>query len=293
MSLSANFIEDTAAHCANLLAAAGYAVPAGDAESHIRLYVSVKHRRADTRPRRVHKAPYTVPAELQQGEQEFLAKVEAGDNIWPHQSRKITKTKAEDGMLNDFGIQHFHLGTEPDPKHIGLVKGGEYVLFGVVRPNDFYAIGIYGHEWTRREVLEEVRKHFPHLLEPYIIKGPPDGSGISLARKISDEEYATLREKNVNTAYEGDDGTVYMGMGGGISSSGNSFQVTRDTDKLIIHLEDMQNDLIQQLGPKIEAKGMPDSTVLKLQWRGNKPFVVTDPPGIEASLEKWLVIPPL
>jgi hypothetical protein len=56
-----------------------------------------------------------VPARLAAGEQAFLTAVVAGDNLRPYQNTRLAKADFDDGLLNDFGIQHFHLGTAPHP----------------------------------------------------------------------------------------------------------------------------------------------------------------------------------
>jgi hypothetical protein len=71
----ADFIRDVALRCAAQLAAAGYTYPSGDDRELIRTYVSVKNRRIQTRPRKVHKEPYSVPEHLVIGEQQLLARI--------------------------------------------------------------------------------------------------------------------------------------------------------------------------------------------------------------------------
>jgi hypothetical protein len=173
-----------------MLAAAGYTYQSNDDRETIRTYLSVKRRRIATRPRKVHKASYAVPTHLTAGEQQLLAKVAAGGDLWSHQSRKIENAEIEDGMLNDYGIQHFHLGTTSDPNYPNLIQGTKELLFAVVKDNDFYALGIFDHKaWSKQALLDIIKAEWPHLMKPFEFASStlkPTG----LSHHYTDEEVA-------------------------------------------------------------------------------------------------------
>lgn len=172
MVLQADFVRDVAVRCADMLSAAGYTYQAANDREKIRIYTSVKHRRIMTRRRNLHKAAYTIPAHLVVGEQQLMEKAKSGGDLWPHQSRKIGNAAVEDGMLNDYGIQHFHLGTTPDPKCADLIQGTSELLFAVVKENDFYALGIFDHKaWSKQALLDIIQSNWPTLIDPYVLKG--------------------------------------------------------------------------------------------------------------------------
>src|SRR5437016_6236402 len=102
-----DFQADFAKSCATALEEAGYSPPAAAPAEIIRAYASVRHRRVPQRVRRLHRAAYTVPPHLVAGEKAFEAKVVAGKDLRPHQSTRLDRVDFNDGMLNDFGIQHF------------------------------------------------------------------------------------------------------------------------------------------------------------------------------------------
>ncbi len=107
------------------------------------------------RPRRLHKATYAVPAHLVPGEQAFLSAVAAGADLLPHQSTRLETADFNDGMLNDFGIQHFHLGIGQHPTKHGFMARTEPVLFALVRDDDFYSLGCYAHgAWSETILLD-------------------------------------------------------------------------------------------------------------------------------------------
>lgn len=294
MPLKVNLIRDVAARCAALLDAAGYTNSPATNEDVLRTYTSIRHRRIRPRPRAVHKAPYAVPAHLAVGEQQLLEKVANGGDLWPHQSRKIGNIAAEDAMLNDYGIQHFHLGTTPDPKHAGLIKGTKELLLAVVKNDDFYSLGIFDHSaWSKQALLDIVQVNWPHLIELFAVKDSPHMKVLGLRHSYTDAELAELRKNNINVLQQRPDGTVHMGMGGGIATDGSSISATRDAMKLTDHVENLQKQVIEELQKKVVAGDLPSDAEVRLIWRAHGPFAVTHPAAFEIDLTNALAIPPL
>lgn len=294
MALNADFIADAAARCADRLCAAGYTFQAANNRDTIITYASVKQRRISTRPRTVHKAPYIVPSHLAVGERQLLAKVAAGGDLWPHQSRKIGNVAIEDGMLNDYGIQHFHLGTTPDTRHPQLIQGTKELLFAVVKDSDFYALGIFDHTaWSKQALLDVIQANWPQLIAPYALKGGQHMTVLGLRRNYTEAEAAQLRKNNINVLQQRPDGTIHLGPGGGMSTNGKSMSATTDAIKLEKHVNELQAQVIAALEAKVAAAGLPSDTLIRLEWRGDVPFAVTVPAGCELDLSNQLVIPPL
>lgn len=290
--MQADFIHDVAERCAEMLTQAGYTHPATDDRGVIRAYLSVKHRRIVARPRTVHKAPYSVPSHHAAGEQQLLSKVQAGGDLWPHQSRKIGNLAVEDGMLNDFGIQHFHLGTRADPKHSDLIEGTKELLFAVVKENDFYVIGMFDHaDWSRQALLDIVQRTWPHLMAPHLLKGGPHMEVVGLKRNYTDKERAKLRAAGINTISQGPGGTLRLGLGGGIATNNQSLAVTRNLIDIEKHVEAVQEAVLEGL---VEAGALEVERV-KLEWRANnKTFVVTEPPAPrDMDISGQINFPPL
>lgn len=294
MAPKIDFIRDAAVRCTDMLTAAGYAFQLTDEREAIRTYTSIRHRRIRPRPRVVHEASYTVPAHLAGGEQQLLVKVAAGGDLWPHQSRKIGNVAAEDGMLNDYGIQHFHLGTSPDPKRPHLIQGTKELLFAVVKEDDFYALGVFDHSaWSKQALLDVMQANWPQLIAPYTIQGGPHIKVLGLRHNYTDEEAAKLRSVGINALQQRPDGTVHIGMGGGVTTNGKSMAATRDAIGLAGFVENLQEEALKTLETKISAAGLPADTAIRLEWRNDAPFVVTDTPAFEIDLTGKLAIPPL
>jgi hypothetical protein len=294
MALKADFIADVAARCADMLSAAGYTFQAADNHDTIITYASVKHRRISTRPRTVHKARYIVPPHLAAGEQQLLAKVAVGGDLWPHQSRKIGNVAIEDGMLNDYGIQHFHLGTTPDTRHPQLIQGTPELLFAVVKDSDFYALGIFDHKaWSKQALLDVIQANWPQLIAPYAVRDSEHITVLGLRHNYTEAEAAQLRKNNINVLQQRPNGTIHFGPGGGMGTNGKSLSATTDAIRLEKHVKELQAQAIATLKAKVATTGLPADTLIRVEWRGDVPFAVSVPAGCELDLSKRLAIPPL
>lgn len=75
----------------------------------------------------------------------FQAKIENGDKLWPHLSRKIENVLDLDLLLDDWGIHHFHLSEAVDSDGFvnrNRVQGQEEpLLFAIFKHSDAYLLG--------------------------------------------------------------------------------------------------------------------------------------------------------
>lgn len=285
---------DFAAACAAELQAAGYSPPMGPAAEIIRAYANVQHRRVPQRPRKVHKAAYSVPAHLGAGEQALLGKAEAGDDLRPYQSTRLEKAEFDDGMLNDFGIQHFHLGTVPHPAKPGFMGRTEPVLFALVKDDDFYSLGCYAHgAWSQTALLDLIHATWPNVIassSPNIMSGMPI---LGLRRNFTDAEVETLRKAGVNALTQRPDGTVHAGPGGGVTTSAKSGKVALEVAEIKGRCSQVERELTQMLAPMIASGQLVPPIVLKLEQCATGPFAVIDGHRGEFDLGGKLRVPPL
>ncbi|WP_420722490.1 hypothetical protein [Hwanghaeella sp. LZ110] len=213
--------------CRVALSDAGYSIDGLDPSSLILAYYSVLHRSIEARPRKVLRAAYETPKHLLEGEKILLQKVEEGEPLRPNQSRKLEKRLYDDAMFNDWGVHHFHLGTVPDTKNSRIVRGTEEILFATVTENDFYAIGIFGHDsWTEESVLNIVHENWPELLESFVVRE------IIFPESNSHEGSNLPRQAGVNAVSKRYDGTIHMSPGGGVTCSGHSERILDSLMKL-------------------------------------------------------------
>lgn len=224
-----NFFDDVARIAARRLRGAGYSVSSLESSE------DVLHKYFNARKRRIYKMPRTVyiaqdfqcPPKYKPAFDEICRKAKAGEHLVPHQSRKVLKLDYNDALLNDWDIHHLHLSTRPDPKHKGLVKGTDEVLFARFTADGMYCLTIMGHgTWAYRELVEILHDNWKHTLNP--IKGIRGES----KKDIGSKEIMNLRNAGVNAAIAMDDGTVYAMLGGGYATTGLNAQVVLVTDGL-------------------------------------------------------------
>jgi hypothetical protein len=289
-----DFHADFASACAKELQAAGYTPLTGPAAEIIRSYANVRHRRVSQRPRRVNKANYTAPAHLLAGEQSFLAAVAAGADLRAYQSTKLEKPDFNDGMLNDFGIQHFHLGTGPHPSKPSFMARTEPVLFALVREDDFYSLGCYAHgAWSQTILLDLIHATWPQL----IASCSPDGSANALGMKIlglahnyTDAEVDTLRKAGINALTQRPDGTIHVGPGGGVTTSGKSGKVAREVAAIKAQCNQVESELKGKLAPMLASGAVTPPVTLRLEQRGTDTFAVVDAGRGEFNLGRQLFV---
>jgi hypothetical protein len=187
----------------------------------------------------------TLPQEITLGLQEFIEKAESGQDLKPHVSTKINKPDYPDLMLYDWGIFHFHLGTNPHPKLQGFVEGTDDVLFAIAHSHTarMYLIDIHPHQggFTNQDLLRILEENWPEIIEPYALKrcvGLPDND--------SDSNIKRLREAGLNTILKTHGGRFLQPMGGGFTSAGNSSRIKREIYRIKTEVRQLEELFIQQ-----------------------------------------------
>lgn len=142
--------------------------------------------------------------------------IEKGEDISAYLSKKIDAIDYNDGLLNDWGIHHLHLSTEKESNSKFNKRTGE-LLFVRFQNDKAYFINIYKHNnWAKKEVIQIVHRNWEEDFKSFRLEGV-----ISLHPRIEDRNYQKLRNKNINTLIEVEEGIVYMGFGFGITTSGH------------------------------------------------------------------------
>lgn len=238
------------------------------------LYFNVLRRTIHPAPRRVHEAPGLVcPSELTGLFRTLKLKMERGESLLPHQSRKLAKkrsAKANDGMLSRWDIQHLHF----DP------AGGSEVLYGRFTDTDAYLLAILPHgHWTDRTLIELLCQTWPESVEDRRLNIKP-------SKRLTDEEFERLCDLNGNVTIEVE-GRVYA-VGGGTMASGVDRDVvvvadswwyrTKDFERSILHeieqrratAEASSDFFPEEISVKLTGKAdwilVAESPELKLRW---------------------------
>lgn len=285
-----NLYADFAAACARELQAAGYTSPAGTDADIIRAYANVRHRRVSVHPRTVHKASYAVPSALVAGEQAFLAAVTAGHDLRPYQSTRLETHDFNDGMLNDFGIQHFHLGIGPHRNKPGFKDRTEPVLVAIVRDDDFYSLGCHPHgAWAQQSLLDLAHATWPTLLAP----SAPHDPQAQVAFTATDADIEQLRRAGINPITQRSDRTIHASPGGGSMSNRGSANAARDVTRIKGLCNDWERKIKSQVSPMLTSGTLVGPVTLHLEHRGADTFVVGPNDTPKIKLGRNLVVPPL
>ena len=198
-------------------------------------------------------------------------------------------------MLNDFGVQHFHLGTQPDPKHPHLIGGTKELLFALVTDTDFYAIGIYDNNaWSKQALLDVIHATWPQLMRSSMLNASSGSNVVGLSAQYSDADHAKLRAAGVNVITQRPDGSIHMPPGGGLTTAKTSAKVAMQVIQILDLIKCLEREVTDAFTPFIANSTVATDAIVALEWRGDQTFAVTVPPGaVEIDLNRHLSVPTL
>lgn len=185
-----------------------------------------------------------LPQEITLGLQQLIEKAESGQDLKPHLSTKINKPDYKDLMFYDWGVFHFHLGTNPHPKLQGFVERTRDVLFAIADSHTarMYLIDIHPHTggFTNQDLLRILEENWPEILDPYTTRG------VALPYNASDSDIDTLRGAGIDPILKTPGGRVLSQMGGGITSAGNSSRIKIEAYRIKTEVRELEEWFIQQ-----------------------------------------------
>ena len=233
-----------------------------------RIYFDVCRRLVTPEPRKIHKAKeFSCPSEFRNTLAEIERKIENGEDIHPHLSRKLRVLTYNDALLNDWGIQHLHLGERIESD--GFVKRTGPLLYCKFEQDDAYFIDVLLHgNWTTQTLLTTVHENWPEILQRFRLHGVR-------GTRISDQEIKELRRKNCNYCLEMADGTTYASPGGGVVGTGsNVFSMLAASQylDLIRSEQDGIAENIDEISSAASRQGveLPDPAIFELHLLDGK-----------------------
>jgi len=245
-----DFIADLAAFLRDELTNRGYLIETSATNGQvIDQFVRLRHRWVVAKPRTAHLAAnLKVPLEVRVGFDALIAAVENGDNLLPYQSTSMLKPGFDDGMLNDWGIQHFHAGLGLHPTTPGFNARFGPIVYAVVTDNDAYVVTIDQHQrWTLRSLLETIHVNWPRLIAHCRVEG-------QLSHHLTEVEHKQPRSANINSALSMLDGTNYMSPGGGATTNGMSVMARLDAIALTSAIRDKERAWRNEQGATAPAR---------------------------------------
>lgn len=162
----------------------------------------------------------SLDANISAGLEKLVSAAEAGEDLRPWLHDAIFTDK-QDALMNDWGIQHYHLGLSfqirPNARK-RMSRTGE-LLYAMHKESvgNLYLISIFDHgSFSEKQMLEIVNDEWPGLLGHAKIENL-----IDISHSPSSLEINQLRKNQINSAVE-IDGEYFMGPGGGYTMSGHS-----------------------------------------------------------------------
>lgn len=190
-------------------------------------WCALRHKLIDSKPRKViFSKNFKVPVHLQAGLKALVLKLQNGENVNPHLNKSSVDPNQQDGMLNDFGIHHFHLGANLEG---GFMERTGEVAFVLITQDTAFFIDAPLHGpgtdplvWNRQKHIQTIHDEQPQLLEVFKVH---DSIKVN---QYTDEQRSKLRKLNINQFTQVNDGTCYISPGFGTVTSGDSSRSVRE-----------------------------------------------------------------
>lgn len=231
-------------------------------------FFNLDHRLVSSVPRSVEiSQEFICPPDLQHGLNIVRKKIEDGEDLTPHLSKGILRDGL-DGLLNDWGINHLHLGTELMDDGRFMKRTGP-VLFVRFTRDTAYFIGVAEHgNWTNQELMRILHRNWPESIERYRM----DIGG--LGQNVTDADFQALRGNprrgqggHVQSFVEVEPGAVYFPLGMGYATDGTSLAVTMKVDDCLVNLRRYEEHVKQNLHVFLnEVRSKTESLPTKLSF---------------------------
>ncbi|WP_312395761.1 hypothetical protein [Stutzerimonas kunmingensis] len=289
LRMEANFEGDWVTHLRKLLILAwgeDQISRVGDEQIPVFFFDTFRRRISPT-PRVVKVADdFVCPVDKEAGWELLKRNVEQGLDLTPHFSEGHLTLLNTDGLLNEWGVHHFHLGTERWPKKPKLIKRTGPLVCAYVTEDTFYAIQVLPHrQWARQEIVESLHRNWPEAIEQFRIFGIP-------APTISERERITLRDKTFSAPVSVSDGTVYGTLCSPVSCAGTSIEAVRRSDMWrneILGLQIGLENKLREMEPTLKAYGHTEGKPVKAELRINDDGYFAYLPELQLTLNITLV----
>lgn len=201
---------------------------------------------------------FTCPAKLKDGYDLLKAKITSGQNINQHLSSNLKDADYHDGFLNDFGLYHLHLGVQniQAGKSQGFIERTGPVAIAYVTDTTIYMLGIRTHGrghsdlWFDTNLIEIIHQNWPVVIDKFKV----NGSLASPSPTINERKQ--LRKISCNTMVTMSDGTIYMPLGGGVTSANSNVNISLRYIALCKRIERQTKAIVNHISNK-EIKTYP------------------------------------
>lgn len=265
----------------------GFTLPEEASDGQVmRAFLNVQRRQIRARPRTVHRSSeFSVDDRQLAAVEEIERRSREGADLNRFLSKRLRDPLAADGLLFDWDIHHFHLGTVLEAS--GFVRRTHELLFARVTQDAMYLIAVGAHgDWADERLVEIICRDWPESIGPFRLKGlrAPDGS-------YSQKEREQLRNAGVQTVYGAEDGSVYAAIGGGYTTDGTNTSVTVEMMRLRRYLRILQKIVAENdraIRKDAWSVGVdPSSLRLRLMFEGDRPVAQDEGGKIRVALPAY------
>lgn len=238
-NIQMNFVSDWKEGIIQEITDAGIQIPEGRSKDSVIIkYFTYLRKRGDMKPRRIHiSQQFTCPPGYEAGLEKLINVLKNGEDFSPYLSKLVVKLM-NDGMFNDWGILHLHLGEDLEDNNKYVKRTGP-LLFLFLHEDDAYLINIYTHQnWTKKEILQLMYDNWPELIDRFKINGVLPNS------TFTEQQHQRLRNRgmNVMVGLKDSNGEEFaiVPPGLGITASGDSMNDVRVYHRQLKILRDME-----------------------------------------------------
>ena len=239
-----NLFKDFANAVRQEMSAQGYDVAHVKDDDHatVVLYSKIHRYTIEPRPRCVVKAEgFVCPPQYVLGMQLLEQAIRAGHSLEPHRSKAISSATWRDGLLDYWGIHHFHLGITP--MEDGFIERTDELLVCLVDDTCAYFIKVASHSaapWAKKELVEIIHINWPDAISPYRLVGV---TGVN--PEINNEDRKALRAANISSFLDMEDGTVYCEPEFGYTTGGLHIKDLRWADRMYDVARMIESEIIR------------------------------------------------
>lgn len=218
-------------------------------------FFDLQRRKIKPHPRNIEIADdFQCPTALEAGWLALQHKVRNGEDLGPHLSTGYGRLLDRngwlnhDGLLNEWGVYHFHLGIKPHRAMPYYIERDGHLVFALVTDKTFYAINVYSHgAWEASSIVESMHRNWPDVISMYRRHAIP-------GEQLTERQRRNVRKVNCQAAVATQDGTVYGTIGGsGVSAAGTSVEAVMEADIWTDYLKRLQSGFEAKLNEMVPA----------------------------------------
>jgi hypothetical protein len=189
---------------------------------------------------------FLCPPEQQEGWELLKVKLEQGQDLKSHLSKRLTDLDNNDSLLNDWGIYHLHLGEKMETNGSRFIERTGPVLFLFLDKERALCINILAHgSWTNQQMVKVIHENWPDAIKSFRL------NVAGLGHIPTDSDVKIFRKSGVNSAIEVEPGVVYSSMGGGLTTAKTGIAVMQRVfqhNKLLVDLEEKVKSQYKRIG---------------------------------------------